>query len=369
MTILTTKKSYIPALDGLRGIAILFVVLYHNFGYIKQTQFGWLGVDLFFVLSGFLITSILLQTVHTKGYLKNFYMRRVLRIFPLYFLCLFIFLIVFRAFGWYSSQLQYYHENQWWLWSYLQNWLYAFTLKDGSAMLVHLWSLGVEEQFYLLWPIIILLVRKPRILFYIMSALLLLAIAARCILWLYHFQDFNYTLVYTFTRIDGICIGSMIALLLNFKPDFIEKNLAIIVITLAGLNFLFYFLNENASNSYPYFAFIGFTTFCGMFGLLLHELVKHRNSKLSKVFSFKPLIFIGRISYGFYIYHWPIYMMTHTQLSEYCINNFNWSKGISGFIASVISTLLALLVAVISYYSFENYFLRLKSRFRKSVIA
>ena len=68
MTVEQTNKSYIPALDGLRGIAILFVVLYHNFGFIKQTSFGWLGVDLFFVLSGYLITSILLKTVGEPGY-------------------------------------------------------------------------------------------------------------------------------------------------------------------------------------------------------------------------------------------------------------------------------------------------------------
>ena len=78
------NRHYYPALDGLRGVAILLVVLYHNFGFIKQSYFGWLGVDLFFVLSGFLITDILLRTRSQPGFLKDFYMRRVLRIFPLY---------------------------------------------------------------------------------------------------------------------------------------------------------------------------------------------------------------------------------------------------------------------------------------------
>ena len=86
----TSNRPYYPALDGLRGIAILLVVIYHNFGFISQSNFGWLGVDLFFVLSGFLITDILLRTIGKPGFLREFYMRRVLRIFPLYYLSLVI---------------------------------------------------------------------------------------------------------------------------------------------------------------------------------------------------------------------------------------------------------------------------------------
>ena len=85
------QKPYYPALDGLRGLAILLVVVYHNFGFIDYFFFGLLGVDLFFVLSGFLITDILLRSLGQKNFLRSFYMRRVLRIFPLYYLTLVIF--------------------------------------------------------------------------------------------------------------------------------------------------------------------------------------------------------------------------------------------------------------------------------------
>src|SRR5687767_13351351 len=115
-----------PALDGLRGLAILLVVTFHNFGFIDEFIFGWLGVDLFFVLSGFLITGILLKTVGAPHYLRNFFARRILRIFPLYYLSLIIFLVILPLVGIYKNELAYYTQHQWWLWLYLQNWLYSF---------------------------------------------------------------------------------------------------------------------------------------------------------------------------------------------------------------------------------------------------
>ncbi|MBL0130273.1 MAG: acyltransferase [Chitinophagaceae bacterium] len=88
-----SNKKYYPALDGMRGIAILFVIFHHNFEFISYSFFGWLGVDLFFVLSGFLITDILLNTLNQQNFLRNFYIRRVLRIFPLFYLAILVFFI------------------------------------------------------------------------------------------------------------------------------------------------------------------------------------------------------------------------------------------------------------------------------------
>src|SRR5215510_2969307 len=105
MTELTAKRSYYPALDGLRGLAILLVVFYHNFDFISYSVFGWIGVDLFFVLSGYLITTILLNSLKHPGYLQNFFSKRVLRIFPLYYSCLIIFLIILPLAGIYKKEL------------------------------------------------------------------------------------------------------------------------------------------------------------------------------------------------------------------------------------------------------------------------
>jgi peptidoglycan/LPS O-acetylase OafA/YrhL len=359
------NKEHYPALDGLRGVAILLVVLFHNFGFIKQSYFGWLGVDLFFVLSGFLITTILINEVGKQDYLKNFYIRRVLRIFPLYFLCLTIFLIIIPALGLYKEELTYFIKNQWWLWTYLQNWLYSFHLTSDAKMLTHLWSLAVEEQFYLVWPFIILVIKSPRKLFFIMLTVLVLVIATRSIIWLCRIEDLNYTTLYTFTRIDGICIGSMVALLMRVKPYLITKNMAAIVLVLAAMNFIFYLINKSDGNNYPYFAFVGYTTFCAMFGLLVHEIVTSNKTTITnKIFSVSPLRFFGKISYGFYVFHWPVYLMTQQYFFNYLQNNLQLSGAYSRIGASILSTGLAFLISIISYYYFERYFLRLKDKFK-----
>ena len=112
MTQDNANRSYYPALDGLRGVAILMVVLLHNFGFMSYFFFGWLGVDLFFVLSGFLITDILLKTLGQPNFLRNFYMRRILRIFPLFYLILIICFFILPQFKGLDLDLSYYTNHQ-----------------------------------------------------------------------------------------------------------------------------------------------------------------------------------------------------------------------------------------------------------------
>src|SRR5438552_4949494 len=117
MTEPTADRPHYPSLDGLRGLAILLVLIYHNFEYTNYFFFGWLGVDLFFVLSGFLITEILLQKRNGRRYLREFYTRRTLRIFPIYYLTLIIFLVLVPSLGINIPGLSYFLQNQVWLWT------------------------------------------------------------------------------------------------------------------------------------------------------------------------------------------------------------------------------------------------------------
>ena len=357
---LQADRVHYPALDGLRGLAILLVVVYHNFGFINVFFFGWLGVDLFFVLSGFLITDILLKTVGKKGYLKNFYIRRVLRIFPLYYLCLILFLIVLPQTT-IQLDVQYYVDHQVWLWTYLQNWIYTFQSPGQTNALNHLWSLAVEEQFYLLWPLAVLIIRKPGYLLLFISLVLVAVLGLRLLVWINQISDLAYFNLYTFTRIDGLCIGCMIALLQRVKSNFLEKNKAIIVLCFAGLNFGFFFVNRRYQFSFPYLAFAGYTTFAMMFGLLVNEAVTRQSKLINLLFNNPLLKFFGKISYGFYVFHWPVYLFLFPYLLPWISKLTNGT--LVQFLVSVVATIAAIVISWLSYQYFEKYFLKLKDKF------
>lgn len=357
---LQADRVHYPALDGLRGLAILLVVVYHNFGFINVFFFGWLGVDLFFVLSGFLITDILLKTVGKKGYLKNFYIRRVLRIFPLYYLCLILFLIVLPQTT-IQLDVQYYVDHQVWLWTYLQNWIYTFQSPGQTNALNHLWSLAVEEQFYLLWPLAVLIIRKPGYLLLFISLVLVAVLGLRLLVWINQISDLAYFNLYTFTRIDGLCIGCMIALLQRVKSNFLERNKAIIVLCFAGLNFGFFFVNRRYQFSFPYLAFAGYTTFAMMFGLLVNEAVTRQSKLINLLFNNPLLKFFGKISYGFYVFHWPVYLLLFPYLLPWISKLTNGT--LVQFLVSVVATIAAIVISWLSYQYFEKYFLKLKDKF------
>ncbi|MBS1759092.1 MAG: acyltransferase [Bacteroidetes bacterium] len=361
MLSLQVERKHFPALDGLRGAAILLVVIYHNFGFIQEYFFfGWIGVDLFFTLSGFLITDILLKTVLQPNYLRNFYIRRALRIFPLYYTALILFLIILPRFNT-PLNLNYYVNNQEYIWTYLQNWLYIFKPTNDTSSLTHLWSLAVEEQFYLLWPFVILLIRNPKYLLITVSVILLSIIGLRLWAWLHHVPGLSYYNLYTFSRIDGICIGSMIAILLRINPNFLTKYTSFIVLFFAAINFVFFFINRSSHFFYPYLAIVGYTTFAMLLGLLVNQAITKETKLINLIFNFSPLRFIGKVSYGFYIFHWPMYIGFKPLAISWLSSIFNpWY---SEFIYSIAISLVALLLSWLSFNYFERPFLKMKDKF------
>ena len=363
MTAISTKQPHYPVLDGLRGLAILLVVIYHNFDFTNYFFFGWLGVDLFFVLSGFLITDILLRTLDHPNFLRNFYTRRILRIFPLYYLALFLILIILPFFKSLRLDLSYYEDHQVWLWTYLQNWLYTFKHPFGSKILLHFWSLAVEEQFYLLWPITILLIKKPKVLFVIAIGLLISVGVTRFVLWNLHLKDFAYANFFLFTRIDGICVGCMLALLIRIDINYLRRKTALIILILAVFNFLFYFFNNKYSPGSPFLAFVGYTTFAILFGLLVYEGVIGKIKIVEKAFNNRVMKFFGKISYGLYVYHWPVYVLLFPLFKKFFTNQIS----LSNFPANIASAFcvigISIIISVMSYRYFESYFLKLKNKF------
>jgi peptidoglycan/LPS O-acetylase OafA/YrhL len=356
------QKKYYPALDGLRGLAILMVVIMHNFRFMNYFFFGWLGVDLFFVISGFLITDILLNTAGKPHYLRNFYMRRVIRIFPVFYVamavCLFVIPVFFK-----ELNITYYRENQVYLWTYLQNWLFIFRPPYGDPILLHSWSLAVEEQFYIFWPLIILLVKDPKRLL-VISCFLLLAVAiTRYLIWINQIESLSYSSLYTFTRIDGICIGAMIALLFRISPSWLKKNTTWIVLLMAAINLGFYLINNSQSFSLPYRAFVGYTTFAVLFGVLLYETVMNKSPIIRFLFDNSFMRFFGKISYGFYVYHWPITLIMLPAIMSWMKEHFKWGGDLYLYLGSTIVTLVAISVSYISYRFFEKPLLQLKKKY------
>lgn len=335
------------------------VVFYHNFGFTHYFFFGWLGVDLFFVLSGFLITNILLNSLHSPDFLRGFYRRRALRIFPIYYLALFIFLIIFPSIGFHVRDLSYFLNNQVWLWTFLQNWLYIFKPPENNLFLTHLWSLAVEEQFYLFWPFVVLFVKKPKTLFFIMLTLLLVVIGMRYVVWTFNLENLSYFNLYTFSRIDGICLGSMLALWRSFSRESLTKLTPIIVFALAGFNFMFYFFNEKTQFTLPFLAIIGYTTFAVLFALLINEGVDGNNKVVNLIFKNRILQSFGKISYGLYVFHWPIHLMLLPFFLK-CLSSV-FDQQILLLAASSATTLISIFISICSFYFYERFFMRLKN--------
>ena len=212
----------IPVLDGWRGFAILVVIL-HNGGFIAYEldgpsglvvvltntvlASGWVGVQLFFVLSGFLITGILVDTAGAPRFFRSFYLRRTLRIFPVYYAFLAVYFLVVPLLPGGAPPGEGQLADQLWYWTYLSNWLPL--LEHPSGPLNHLWSLAVEEQFYLVWPLLVVVSgrRFPWVvLFFVVAAPLSRLGMHRAGLepeYLYHFTN---------ARADALAIGALVAL-------------------------------------------------------------------------------------------------------------------------------------------------------------
>ena len=360
---ISTKFSigdYFPALDGLRGLAILLILLFHNFDFLPFFQQGWIGVDLFFVLSGFLITGILIKKKETTHFLRNFYARRILRIFPIYYLSIIIFLFILPNLVNYPPGLRYFIINQYWFWLEIQNWLFILKPSGNNNFLNHFWSLALEEQFYLISPWIILFIRKIQNVISFLLGLLLLLMLCRLILWFLRIENISYIDLYAFTRTDGLCIGSLLAIFRNqgnFKMKRLDKVLSslflLLVFIIVPLFKVFY------QSRLPYLACCLYPGIALFWGLIVWSSVQTGNL-MYRFFNNRFLIFLGKISYGLYIFHWPINRILQLNIKfDTCQQHLFWNN----LLLAVISTAIAILVSIFSYYTYERYFLGFKKYF------
>lgn len=306
-------RQRIPQLDAVRGIAIL-VVMIHNisskYPLLQSNQWassGWMGVDLFFVLSGFLITGILVDTKQSEGYFKNFYVRRCLRIWPLYYsLLLFMFVGVrFLNSTEYHAVLQ--QSSPWWAYPlFLQNFLVPVSTQASGPLGVT-WSLAIEEQFYLLWPIVVR--------FCTSAQLRRIAVAEICISpALRYYLSLHHVDLYTnvFCRLDGLMAGALLALLVrgdSFVPSRWLKRAWICF--LVGLPLAL--VTEALQARWIVFSFTALAS-TGFVYLSMYSPQKW----LQRVMTNRFLIYSGIISYGLYLLHKiPIGVLQTVHLDRY----------------------------------------------------
>ncbi len=354
--------KYYYNLDGIRGIAALMVVVFHFFNdknsaylsnlvtYQKATEFGQHGVSLFFVLSGFVITRILIKTRKEAGYFSNFYKKRALRIFPLYYLFLFVIYFFFPLVSEAKTpelklQVPYYF--------YLQNLTEILNIKSSGPG--HFWSLAVEEHFYLLWPLAIYLIHPKNIGKFIGICFLLIFVLK------YFMLNNGLTINYfTFTRVDQIMLGAYLAVL--EYNDFFKKKGALKKMVLIGLSVIpigalsyifsthFYYLKEMTKYSILGLFF---------FSLIGSLVIMDKNNMVNRILSAKILQYLGRISYGIYVWH----ALALTILNRVFILEIL-------FLDLMLTLCLTIVLAHLSYFYFEKFFLNLKGKnlsFQKNV--
>lgn len=292
--------KYMKQLDSLRAFAVLAVMIHHliPLSAVRVLGLGSKGVDLFFVLSGFLISQILLknkagidaQQKSLATCAKQFYFRRTLRIFPIYYLTLFLAVL---------CNVPPYRDSAIYHFSYLSN-LYVWQIDKWPGAASHLWSLSVEEQFYLLWPWLIFLIPLNKLRNTFIGIIALAVIARGIATGIFHWSNIAIT-VFTFSNLDFFATGALLALSKSQPEQNLRRGLKFYAIVggtvyigletlrICGVNTALHFMNNTLSAAL-YMQIIdsassGFKGFTG------------------KVLELKPLIYLGKISYGMYLYH------------------------------------------------------------------
>ncbi len=366
----------IAGLDGLRAVAFLIVFFFHT----RNLPFGWMGVQLFFVLSGFLITDILLrmkERLPRREFFVKFYGRRFLRIFPLYYFYLLLLaalILLLPSLGLRSLNAELgegYIKQIWVAALYMFDFFHASAFFERSRFFTHLWSLSVEEQFYLVWPMLIFLVPRGKFKQLCFSAIGLGFIFRLAITLIYRGQMLPFLSndpqqavnVLPFSHLDAFAFGAYIS---RFEIPRPRLQLFLLAVTVPALGLLTDFLSKETvsilSLGYDlpmtglYKEVWGYTVLNYLFAVLIYCVV--HTSFLTRVLESAPLRYLGKISYGLYVYHYGIIALAVAIFREY---DFPYSvRSPQMFIAAMGATLL---IATLSFYLLERPIINLKDKF------
>jgi peptidoglycan/LPS O-acetylase OafA/YrhL len=363
----------ILGLDGLRAIAFLLVFAFHT----DYLEIGWVGVQFFFVLSGFLITGILLdmkKSLTPSGYFIKFYGRRFLRIFPLYY---FYLLLMSGVVAWLAAvsyrpaYMQIFQQQVWYAVFYIYDFFFGTILVKYSYFLDHFWSLSVEEQFYVFWPLLILLVPEKWLKKFFIS-FIVLGPTFRMAFFLIHqsgvfriLGDPVSTALYPmpFSHIDAFAFGAYIS---RYSIPNAKKQFFILLGVLPVIGFVAQYIATGSFGNlsafgYPLlmpdaYQFIwGYSLLGYFFTIVIYIVVKY--GMFTRLLESTPMRYLGKISYGLYVYHFPIVWFVGR------IRDFNLSETVAKPLTALIAFFATLIVASISYQALEKPLLNLKDRF------
>jgi peptidoglycan/LPS O-acetylase OafA/YrhL len=363
------RTAHVPALDGIRAIAVLWVLAFHfcSSDYaqagpvlrivVDVIQLGWIGVILFFSLSGFLITGILVDSRTDHRFFQRFYMRRTLRIFPLYYGVLFL---LFALSG--PLQIDWFHRA----WVYLiygQNYLAAgYDIPSSPYLLLrHFWTLAIEEQFYLVWPFLVYFIRDRR---WLIATAALLASGAVWLRYAAPAWGFNQSQVrgWTPAMLDSLLLGAIAAIVLRTRLREQMLRVAPVSLTLAVAAFLL-LLRSRPSVAWetdrPIF----------VWGILILSLAAtsvvlcamREGSIVARLCSLRGMRFLGKYSYGIYMLHY--FLLEPSIPVRRAIFSVVHSKAAAVALSAILMSALSVLIAYASFHLFEKHFLRLKRYF------
>lgn len=336
---------------------MLLVLLFHLNTGVYLFSFFWIGVPMFFVLSGFLITRILLEHRDRKNYYKIFYLRRMLRIFPIYYLLL-LFIVVFGYFA--HAPL----DKGCFYFFYLQNFISMYDQERFAfGLMEHTWSLSVEEFFYLFWPFIIkiMYLKKLEVMCWWIIGIMFLAKLSVCLYFNNLVGIFATNIV---GNIDLLLAGSLLASLLPNIDNVKMLNFrryALCIFALSGLLFLISYYcfsqyHNGTKNVGLQFIFVQIFTPFIFTSLLAFIVTSERNGSMI-ILNSAILTYIGKISYGLYLFHYVICLIVPS-VPYYFKLDF-----ISTFELYVIKVLLSVLISIMSWELFEKRVLVLKNKF------
>lgn len=370
-------RGHIPALDGYRGVAILLVLTYHLLPaapgasslfrlFYAVTRYGSYGVDLFFVLSGFLITGILLDTKGEQRRFTKFYARRTLRIFPLYFGVLIVLFGVLAPLGWYDTPpLQRILRGQYWLWLYAANVPISFTgtwyFNAGWLNISHVWSLAVEEHYYLCWPMVVYCFRK-RTAFAVCVGLIVISCVCRSIFKAHDLYLGTWT--FTFCRCDELAIGSAAAILARSNARHYLTAKATVVCALASFACLTLMTLLRADQGIGAMVILSarYLTM-GLFSASsIVSAALFPKGIFANVVNARILRVLGKYSYGLYVYH-VLLLYFCTQYVGREVYRLVHLPATAALLVFLASSSISFAAAYLSWHLYEKQFLKLKKFF------